>query len=224
MLVGGIDEAGRGPVVGPMVIAGVVFSDSDIDQLINLGVRDSKKLSPKVRSKLLPEILSRAREVVVEYVPPSLIDKYVLNKIRGGLNQLEVEVIASIIVRLSAPKIIIDVPDVKPERFKKRLLERIEKRKLLLIVDHHADEKFPTVAAASIVAKVFRDEMIRRLHGFYGDFGSGYPSDNKTRAFIDYCIGKNYFPPIIRRSWATFKNIRSKSLQMTLNEFFKYSL
>jgi len=220
MLVGGIDEAGRGPVVGPMVVAGIVISDSDIDYLVKLGVKDSKKLSQKTRSKLLPEILSRAQEVVVEYIPPSLIDRYVLNKLHGGLNQLEVEVIASIIMRLSASKIIVDVPDVKPERFRRRLLERIDKgSKVRLVVAHHADEKFPVVSAASIIAKVFRDEIIRELHGFYGDFGSGYPSDSKTRAFIDYCITKGHLPPVIRKSWATLKSLRSKFLQTTLNDF-----
>ena len=86
MKLGGIDEAGRGPVVGPLVIAAVVVDESKLSNLETLGVKDSKKLSPKKREELFKEIIRLVDDYFILEISPEEIDNR-----EGTMNEFEVE-------------------------------------------------------------------------------------------------------------------------------------
>ena len=211
MLIGGVDEAGRGSVIGPLIVAGIAISDDELPQLKDLGVRDSKKLSPNRRRLLALLIRNIVRKVVVEEAAPQVIDSYVS---KGKLNLLELELMVRIISRLSADVVYIDAPDINVRRFTalltKMLSEHYGLTGIRVIAEHEADVKFPVVSAASIIAKVYRDSRIADLHTTYGDFGSGYPSDPKTIRFLKDVLSRPSPPPIIRRSWRTITRIQGE--------------
>jgi ribonuclease HII len=184
MLICGVDDAGRGPVIGPLVIAGILVDELGVTDLINLGVRDSKTLSPKRREYLAREILKVAKDYRVVKVQPSEIDRVVeaggrLNR----LNRLEARVMASIIRDLKPNVAYVDASDILPERFKQHILEELP-FKVEVVSEHKADKNYPVVSAASIIAKVERDAEIEGLKRKYGDFGSGYVTDPKTINFL----------------------------------------
>ncbi|MBC7121490.1 MAG: ribonuclease HII, partial [Candidatus Methanosuratus sp.] len=176
----GIDEAGRGPVVGPMVIAGVLLVEEQIPNLIRIGVKDSKKLTPKAREKLLSGILAIAEDQYVKIISAAEIDTL---RRTENLNQIEAYAMAEIIRRLSPDEVQLGSVDVDEKRFGSEVMRLTGKVQTISSV-HHAEEKFPAVAAASIVAKTTRDRAVADLRKEYGDFGSGYPSDPKTRSFL----------------------------------------
>ena len=223
MKVAGIDEAGRGPVIGPMVIAAVVFDDSKLHQLEALGVKDSKKLTPKRREKLFDDILSLADDCVVLILSPEEISSR-----EGTLNEFEVENFAKALNSLKVkPEVIYaDAADVDEGRFARELKERLNFN-AEVIAKHRADALFPVVSASSIIAKVTRDREIEKLKEKYGEIGSGYPSDPRTRAFLEnYYREHGAFPPIVRRGWKTLKKIEEKLKleksrgQLSLDDFF----
>jgi len=196
-LVFGVDEAGRGPIVGPMVIACVGFLPLDVVDLINIGVADSKSISRSTRERLFPRIISLASAVVVSYVDPRAIDEWVLNG--RNLNRLEAWVISKILEKIPRGnifKIFIDAPSGL-DKFVSYLKEF---NVFGIVAEHKADVFRPVVSAASIVAKVLRDREIDKIKEEIGvDFGSGYLTDPKTRKFINYLM-ENY-PNVIRKSW-----------------------
>ncbi len=221
MIVAGIDEAGRGPVIGPMVIAGIAMRKHLIKELTEIGVKDSKKMTPNKRKNLFPKILELADEYVIRIISPHEIDKAVNMKIGrkyGLLNRMEAKIIAEIILELKPQVAIVDSPGVNEETFKKMVMESINKKlEVNIISEHKADEKYPIVSAASIIAKVKRDEIIENLKKEYGDFGSGYPSDPKTREFLKkYYIKNKEFPDIVRKSWKTLEKIKEEISQTKL--------
>ncbi len=169
-VIGGIDEAGRGPVVGPLVIAAVV---GDGEALRRLGVRDSKRLSPSARERLFDKLLKTADCVNYVVVEPHIVDLYVR---RGGLNALELDFTARLVETCPAELFYVDSPDVKPERYGAALSFLTGRRFVAL----HRGEEVPQVAAASVVAKVVRDQLLKLIKQEGEDFGSGYPSDPKT--------------------------------------------
>ncbi|MHA1594508.1 MAG: ribonuclease HII [Candidatus Baldrarchaeia archaeon] len=208
MYIAGIDEAGRGPVIGPMVIAGVLITEEDLGKLAKLNVRDSKMLSRSRRIKLAEEILRIAKNVKIIEVSPSEIDNA---KGRGiSLNVLEAMKIAEIIISLKPDIIYVDSPDIFPDRFAETVKSFLpnELKEVTIVSEHKADAKFQIVSAASIVAKVHRDRIITRLKVKYGDFGSGYPSDWRTIRFLQNYV-KQYHdvPDIVRKSWKTVRKI-----------------
>ncbi len=211
VFVGGIDEAGRGPVIGPMVVA-IAVTD-DMDRLRDVGVRDSKELSPAGRARLFSVLGSILHYVDYEVVEPRTIDDYVQRK---ALNVLEAEVAIRLINRALGrvlPKTVyIDSPDPRPERFGE-VVRRGVKGDVEVVAMNNADRLIPVVSAASIVAKVVRDSIINELRRKYGDFGSGYPSDPRTIAFLRNWVERyGELPPIVRRSWSTVKKLLSNSL------------
>ncbi|WP_069808351.1 ribonuclease HII [Vulcanisaeta thermophila] len=202
-MLGGIDEAGRGPVIGPMVVALVVVSDDE--KLIKMGVRDSKELSPRRRAELARMIMRAVDFYSYEVVEPRVIDEYVS---RGLLNRLEAEVMARLISKalgmLSNGVVYVDSPDPLPDRFSELITRLLGSGNVRVVALNNADKLIPTVSAASILAKVKRDELIAELHRVYGDFGSGYPSDPRTMEFLrDWLRRYGELPPIVRRSWKT---------------------
>lgn len=204
----GVDDAGRGPVIGPMVLAGVALYEDRVRILEELGVRDSKVLSPSTRLRLSDRILEVADRVEVEVVQPREIDEYVQRRRKlWKLNRLEAEKMALLLRKIGPSIAYVDAPDVDAERFGKTV-EEILSGGVEIIAKHHADETYPLVSAASIVAKVRRDREVEGLKARYGDFGSGYPSDPRTRKFIQKLLNeKGEVPDFVRKSWKTLKKL-----------------
>lgn len=209
--VAGVDDAGRGCVIGPLVIAGVLMKQEDVEKLVQLGVRDSKSLSTLRRETLAFQIEQVALKYEVMEVLPREIDKVVQTGRRlHRLNRLEAQTMAKIIGSLRPDVAYVDASDVLEERFKQHILELLP-FKVEIVSKHKADEKYPVVSAASIVAKVERDRAIERLKERYGDFGCGYPSDPKTIHFLQRCLKElGEYPDCVRRSWRPAKRIRSE--------------
>lgn len=198
----GVDEAGRGPVIGPLVVCGVaVESDAELRAI---GVRDSKKLSASRRAEMEPRIRSIARVEVVE-VQAEEID--VLRE-SMTMNELEARVFATIIERLSPETAYVDAADADEAELG-RMVQAQLRCGALMHSRHRADETFPVVSAASVVAKVARDARVREIEAEIGrPIGSGYTSDPKTVSFLRGWIGeKGSLPPHTRRSWATSQNL-----------------
>jgi ribonuclease HII len=219
MLIAGVDDAGRGSVIGPLVIAGVLMSEDDLPKLVELGVKDSKLLSPQRREKLAAEIKRIAKKYAVVKLSPKDIDAVVQKGIKlHRLNRLEAQTMARVIEMLKPDIAYVDASDVLEERFKQHILEYLS-FKVEIISEHKADKKYPIVSAASIIAKVERDSEIAELAEKYGNFGCGYPTDPKTISFLQKCLQKNgEYPDFVRKSWKPAKRVKSEkdSLQKKL--------
>jgi|BEDMetMinimDraft_2_1075160.scaffolds.fasta_scaffold02098_2 ribonuclease H, mammalian HI/archaeal HII subfamily len=201
MITLGIDEAGRGPLIGPMIIAGLSFKKDNLVYLKELNVRDSKKVSPYKRERLYPLILKLCEHYEIIKVTPKEIDESINTGLK--ITGLEANYIAKIIDNIQSDVVYIDSPINNPEKFAKIIEEKI-KSKPRIFCEIKADEKYIEVSAASIVAKVIRDREIKELHKKYGYFGSGYPSDQRTIEFIKKhkeIINSEDF----RKTWATLR-------------------
>ncbi|MDE1763025.1 MAG: ribonuclease HII [Patescibacteria group bacterium] len=200
MLVCGVDDAGRGSAIGPLVIAGIRIERKKIKQLSEIGVKDSKQLTPRARENLYKKILGLVDDYYVARIPPHVIDKSVQ---KNQLNHLEGKYMAKVIAKLRPDSAYVDSCDVNPNRFGLYIskLSKIDK----IHSSHHADRRFPVVSAASIIAKVSRDRAIERIRKDF-EVGSGYPSDPKTMRFIREYIASNGMPPkFVRKSWKPVK-------------------
>ena len=208
MLIAGIDDAGRGPVIGPLVIAGVSFNNYQIPRLLQLGVKDSKVLTAKRRYVLSQEVKKLAVQWEVLEISPSEVDKIVLEgKKYHSLNWLEAIVMAEIIKKLHPDVAYVDASDINETRFA-QMIKEVLPFEVEIISEHHADSNYLVVSAASIIAKVSRDEAVTLLRQRYGDFGSGYSSDPKTRQFLMHLIKEGEeIPHFVRKSWKTIKQL-----------------
>jgi ribonuclease HII len=205
--IAGIDEAGRGPMIGPMVICGVLVDSERLPELERIGVKDSKALSHSQRLRLKKQIEKIAIKIVTRNVSAQDIDR--LRK-RTTLNEIEVEAFVKIAKELKPQEIFLDAADVNAHRFGNKVgnLSGLASKGTVIVSEHKADSKYPIVSAASIIAKVERDRAISEFHKKYGDFGSGYPSDPKTVTFVRNLVRKNKkLPPIIRKSWDSVRKI-----------------
>ena len=211
MLVAGVDEAGRGCIIGPLVVAGVLVKEENLPVLSLLGVKDSKLLSAKKREVLFTEISRLAEKQHVMKLLPSEIDRAVECKRRlHKLNRLEAQTMTQIINALKPDEVYVDAADVIEERFKQHVQESLTV-KVRITSRHKADKLYPVVSAASIIAKVERDKEIAALKNVYGDFGSGYLSDQKTIQFLKQCIKTQFeYPNCVRQSWKTAKQIKNE--------------
>ena len=218
--VAGIDDAGRGPIIGPLVVAGVLFSTNRDRELVGMGVKDSKMLTPKIRSSLVGRIRALADNVSVAEADPKAIDDVVLHgeKLRK-LNFLEAKLMAQVVNSLSPEQVYVDASDVNEERYGETIREFVspELKSIRIISKHHADRTYPVVSAASIIAKVHRDEAVAALRDEWGDFGSGYITDPKTLDFLrQWRRTHREYPPIVRLSWKTIKEIEEELSQSRL--------
>jgi len=211
MLVAGVDDAGRGCVIGPLVIAGVMMKEEDLLKLVELGVKDSKLLSPRRREMLAAEIKRIAEKYTVIKLPPKEIDKVVqTGRKLHRLNRLEAQTMAKVIETLKPDIAYVDASDVLEERFKQHILENLP-FKVEIVSEHKADRKYPIVSAASIIAKVERDKEIAELRDTYGNFGCGYPTDPKTISFLQQCLEKlGEYPDFVRKSWKPAKRAKNE--------------
>jgi len=220
MLVAGVDEAGRGCVIGPLVVAGIAVWAKNLPLLAELGVKDSKLLTPKKREALYPEILKLAQSHHIIKVLPYAIDRAVRStRTNFKLNRLEAHTMAKVIEVIKPDEAYVDAADVLQDRFGEYIKEYLNV-KSNIISKHKADTTYPIVSAASIVAKVERDREIEKIKAKYGDCGTGYLSDKKTIAFLKRMLIENggSYPSCIRKSWAPAKRVKAEhgSIQKTL--------
>ncbi len=209
----GVDEAGKGSVLGPMVTGGVLVYD--LTELEGLGLRDSKQLTPHKREELYEEIIRRWRTAVVVKSP------YDIDSRSGTMNALTASCHAEIIRQLVPDQAYVDACDVNAGRFGVTVKEISGLSEVEIISEHKADDKFLIVGAASIVAKVTRDRLVVELSDEFGDIGSGYPSDPVTIAFLESYIRQAGKPPLCaRRTWKTIDEILAKCSQQSLADFF----
>ena len=202
MKICGVDDAGRGSMIGPMVIAGISIEKKDINKLRKLGVRDSKKLTPKKRELLYKEIIKIVDDYHVIRIPPKTIDRYVFEH---NLNHLEAKKMAEVITNLKPQLSYVDSCDVNASRFGREISDFAGKSKVRSY--HYADSRFVVVSAASIIAKVSRDRSITRLNK-NTNFGSGYPSDKKSVTYVKKLVSsKKPLPSSIRKSWKPVQKI-----------------
>jgi len=237
-------------VLGPLIIAGVAIEEEKIRQLSDLGVKDSKLLTPKKRSLLFKEIKKLASSIRYEKIQPRFIDEVVIRGERlHRLNYLEARYMARILARLDFEKAYVDCCDTKQDRFgalvADLLLEEQARLSRLkdggrssngifvnlgaenplrrrIISEHHADRNYPAVSAASIIAKVKRDAAIRRLYMIHGPFGSGYPSDPETVQFLrEFISSSKNLPEFTRLSWATIARVHAEEKVTLIEDFAK---
>jgi ribonuclease HII len=217
----GVDEAGRGPVLGPLVVVGIRTRDDG--PLREIGVRDSKKCTPGLREKLGPMIKRFCEHQIVRVIAAEKIDSL---REKMTLNELEVDLFADIIKgllvsklpagrRSGAVRVYVDAADTDARRFKDGILARLG-IKVDIVSEHKADQNYPVVSAASILAKLIRDEEMAKISRELGeDVGSGYPSDPVTMNFIEKSIKLNgVLPPHTRRSWETVRRFLRKERRL----------
>ena len=212
MQIAGVDDAGRGSIVGPLVIAGVLLDEKDLHKLIGLGVKDSKRLSPRRREELSVEVKELAFKYHVAMLSPAEIDRVVkTGRKLHKLNRLEAQTMAKVITILKPDVAYVDASDVLADRFKQHIAEGLP-FKVQIISEHKADAKYPIVSAASIIAKVERDRMISELREKYGNIGCGYPTDSNTLKFLESWIRKfGSYPDFVRKSWKPAKRLKTKA-------------
>jgi ribonuclease HII len=209
----GADEAGKGPVLGPMVAAAVRAPAGALPA----GVDDSKRLSAARRTELADRLRDDpAVDVGVATVDPARIDDP-----ETDMNGLTVAAQAEAIRAVAADDdaVTVDAGDVDADRFGRRVREAVDAA-VRVRAEHRADEHHAHVAAASVIAKVERDARVEALSDAYGEVGSGYPSDERTRAFLaDYVRDHGELPACARASWATCDDVLAAAEQSSLSEF-----
>ena len=202
MQICGVDDAGRGSMLGPLVIAGISIDKKNLQQLSSLGVKDSKKLSSQSREDLYKKIIKIVDDYYIAKISPKSIDASVKNH---RLNSLEAKYMAKVVSKLNPDTSYVDSCDVNPSRFGREISQISGNHKIKSY--HHADSRFVVVSAASILAKVVRDRSIMKLRKDH-DLGSGYPSDSVTVKFITNYYKKNHvLPSFVRKSWKPVQKI-----------------
>jgi ribonuclease HII len=217
MLIAGIDEAGRGPVIGPLVLAITSIEKTQEEKLIELGVTDSKLLSIKQRQEFFPKIKKLVKECSFIKISPKEIDTLRDTK---SLNEIEAMRIGQLLNQLKTKpdKVYVDSPDIISQNFEKRIRNYLD-FECEIVSEHKADLNYPIVSAASIIAKIERDESIKELEKIHGKIGSGYPGDEVTITFLKKWLNKhNSLPDFSRKSWETAKNLENKKFQTKLFE------
>ena len=210
----GIDEAGRGPVLGPLVVAMCSIPKDQVNLLDVMNVRDSKQMSSKRRKEIVDWYEDQAQahdwqfEIIV--IETNEIDVAVYEK---QLNVLETEKFAEAISKLNLQgkkDIIADACDTNPDRFTRNIVERVENydsSDTNLVSEHKADQHHRIVSMASILAKYYRDKAIEEIQtSFDFEIGSGYPSDPKTRNALRFLIKEPFPHECLRWSWKTVQN------------------
>ncbi|HVY01933.1 MAG TPA: ribonuclease HII [Candidatus Nanoarchaeia archaeon] len=220
MLILGIDDAGRGPLIGPMFLAGVLVEKDKEKELKEIGAEDSKTLTHPTRIRLSKEIMQRVVGFHVERTDANDIDSSILSG--TNLNTLEAKKAANIINTLTKGKkdtilVIVDCPSVNTQAWRKTLMSFVQTdADIEVVCEHKADANYPSVSAASILAKVAREDSVTELKKKFGDFGSGYPSDPYTKEFLKKQGSALKDSGLFRKTWATWKAVFPDSEQQTL--------
>jgi ribonuclease HII len=207
MLLLGADEAGKGPVIGSMFVAGLVIEEDRLFDLAGFGVKDSKLLAPARREVLARKISAIATDHYILEVKPQMIDE--LREVMT-MNEIMVRSFSSVVARLHADRAMLDAADVNAERFACRV-KAASKTDMEVRAEHKADQRYQVVSAASILAKVRRDASMRELEeAMHCKIGSGYPHDQDTLDFLSQWVKeKHELPPCARHSWKTAERIKA---------------
>lgn len=216
-LICGIDEAGRGPVIGPMVMAGVLVDEEDAASLKAIGAKDSKLLTPRKREALFVKIKKIVKKYEIVIIDPVEIDA-ALNSDHLNLNWLEAHKAAEIINVLQPERAIIDSPSNNCRAYERYLRPLLKNKKTALVVEHKADTNYVECGSASILAKVTRDAEVEKIKKSIGDdFGSGYLTDPKTKKFLEEKF--DIHPEIFRKTWLPYQQLVKGRNQKRLGEF-----
>jgi len=210
-LIAGCDEAGRGPVIGPLVICVAAVDAGREPELKAIGVKDSKLLSPSARKRLSQQIKNICAEHACAIITARQLNELMMHH---SLNEIEAMKVAELLSQMKTePKlIIVDSPDTEARRFGQRIRKYL-KKDVEIKAEHKADYKYPIVSAASIIAKVERDKEIDKIKRELGyDFGSGYPSDPRTMEFLKSNIDNEEVVKYVRRRWETFARLTQRKL------------
>jgi ribonuclease HII len=215
----GVDEAGRGPVIGPLVVAGVIYEDDSL--LIEYNIRDSKKLTPRTREILADKIKKSAKKYEILIINAEDIDD--MRKVMT-LNDIEVNAFSQVIKKLEPDFCYVDAADVNEKRFGQNILSRLTNNPKILS-KHKADETFLVVGAASILAKTTRDNNVKKIAKYLQKklnlpLGSGYPADPTTKKFLRTWI-ETYgeLPSHVRQSWKTSQKLLKDIKNIKLDVF-----
>ncbi|MEM4168924.1 MAG: ribonuclease HII [Thermoproteota archaeon] len=218
VLIAGVDEAGRGCVIGPIVIAAVGVEEKSVQRLVEAGVKDSKRLSPRSRVQIASSIRRIARVVETRRVSASRIDGL---RAKGvSLNEIEAMLVGSILSKHRRGVFYVDSVDRNCERFRMMMLRHAPGFKGVLIVRNYLDESNPMVGAASIIAKVERDRAVKSLLRKAGlPECSGYSSDPRTVRIVEQLLQSGSKTSMLRRSWSTVGRIGARLSQNSLKRF-----
>ncbi|MBI2446186.1 ribonuclease HII [Candidatus Micrarchaeota archaeon] len=218
--IAGIDEAGRGPVLGDMVVCAYACQEESEAELRALGVKDSKMLTAQKREELYEPILALGKASLVQRTAAELNTAMT----NASLNDIEAQQMAEALKNLekkagrknAIERAFVDTPDPTLSTFERRL-KRFYKGSTRLVLSHKADQKYAVVSAASVIAKVTRDAMIQRLKDDVGeDFGSGYSHDARTVAFLQKHWTNKAHPmhAHVRQHWTTAKNLNIRQFKL----------
>jgi ribonuclease HII len=198
----GLDEAGRGSVLGPLVVGAFLFEGDDPSVLRDAGADDSKALTARRRAEVR-NALRALGEGAVHLVSAAEIDA-------GNVNALEEAAFVAFVRRLAPDRVYLDAP-VHPAGIPK-LRERLVRTTGVLdwVIEPKADATYPVVGAASIFAKLARDES---MHVLGEELGSGYPSDPVTREWLRARLATDApLPDFVRTRWGTIDALRQQAL------------
>lgn len=216
----GVEEAGRGPLIGPLVMA-VAWTDDEA-AVRAAGARDSKQLTLERREAVYAAIIDLIGFAIVE-ISPKEIDAAVTSR-EDNLNRLEARATARLLEQALDERPIarayLDAPQTSTAKYE-ALVRASSTRlgKCTIIAENKADERYPIVGAASILAKVTRDRRIRELEAEAGEpIGTGYPSDPATQIFLRKHWKNEKFQSWFRKSWAPYR-AQALGRQETLSDF-----
>lgn len=223
----GCDEAGRGCVLGALVMAAFAVPKEREPELKAAGAKDSKELSPQKREELAKSLASMGK-YMTRHISAAEINVAMLKK--KSLNELEAEIIAELLDafvlslqknKISVSTIYVDSPDPVPKKYEQRIRKHAKNlAKIRVVSDNHSENKYPCVAAASIMAKTERDFELEKIHKIFKgeDVGCGYTHDKVTIAFVRKHLHDALLAPYLRTQWKTVKNMQT--VQIDLNKFF----
>lgn len=202
-------------------MCGLLIKEEDEKDLVRLKVKDSKLLTKAIRESLFDKIKDASKKYKLIIIEPNEIDKAVGKHDGLNLNRLEAQKSAEILNELDPDKAIIDAPSNNIQNYKKYLMKFVKNKDIEIVLEHKADVNYPVVSAASILAKVTRDNEIEKLKKQIGiDFGSGYMSDPKTAEFLKMNFEK--FDYLFRKSWFPYQELVNKKFQKSLSDFTQF--
>jgi ribonuclease HII len=215
----GVDEAGRGPVIGSMFIASFEVSEEKIEKLETIGVKDSKKLSNQKREEIRDQ-LDDIGSFTLKEIEASQIDE--MREVMT-LNEIELQAFVEVMKDSEADRFTVDLPEPDGDRFIKKMKSELPGKfqSKEFVAEHGADDEYPEVSAASIIAKSAREKHVEDLHQKYGyDFASGYPHDRPTIEFLEkFMEEKGELPEETRMSWSTAEKIVKESKQKSFDDY-----
>lgn len=224
IFIAGFDEAGLGPIMGPLVVSGVIVNSNDCKTLKELGVDDSKKFGSTRKSReTRKQILDKSKDFLKYYKYKIISAREIDNGFINGVNmyELEIRAISEILnsSELFQKKVdtiyLHQVGTLKKEKMIKKLKKNGVNENLCdkIIYEKHADKKYIPVSMASIIAKVTRDNHLENISKILREeYISGYPTST-TRKFLEkYLISEEKLSEYIRytRDWEPLNLLKEK--------------